>query len=170
MKKLLLVCIAILAGSTCFGQKINFQQAQTRVIEPMQDVYVRPLVADLEILKGGQRQKYMRSPQFTEKKFSEITVADLEDAKILATYAAAVQDDADVIVGATYKVTNHIDEKGKPSEYGIDIVVSGYPARYTNWHKMGDDPKDEKWVPRLFDGQSSRRVGGVTKTDAVKAK
>ena len=170
MKKTLLLLVALTAVTMSYAQKINFQQAQTRVIEPMQDVYVRPLVADLEILKNGQRQKYAKTHQLPEKKLSEMTVGDLEDAKILATYLAAMQDDADVIVGATYKVTHHVDENGKPSEYGVDIVVSGYPAKYTNWHKMGDDPKDEKWVPRLFDGQMSRREDVNKKTDAVKAK
>ena len=168
MKKTLLIGIALAISATTYAQKVEYRQAQTRVIEPMQDVYIRPLVADLEIIKD-KRQKYMPSSQFLSRKLTDLTMADIEDAKILATYQAAVQEDADIIVGATYEVRNHIDEKGKPSEYGIDIIVSGYPAKYTNWHKMGENPSDEKWVGHLIDGQNSRRLGDSDrKTEAIK--
>lgn len=168
MKKTLLFGIAFAICASTYAQKVEYRQAQTRVIEPMQDVYIRPLVADLEIIKNT-RQKYLPSSQFLNKKLVDLTFADIEDAKILATYQAAVQEDADIIVGATYEVRNHIDDKGKPSEYGIDIIVSGYPAKYTNWHKMGENPSDEKWVKHLIDGQNSRRSGDSDKkTEAIK--
>lgn len=169
MKKTLFIGFALLLGTMCYAQKVEFRQAQTRVIEPMQDVYIRPMVADLEIIKKT-RQRYAPSAQFMDKKITEISVAELEDAKILAAYQAAVQEDADVIAGATFEVRNHTDKKGKVSDYGIDIIVSGYPAKYTNWHKMGEDPTDEKWVPQLIEGQWSRRYGRDSKTDAVRGK
>lgn len=169
MKRKLLVLIAATMCMAGYAQKVEFRQAQTRVIEPMQDVYIRPLVADLEIIKKD-RQKYLPSAQFLNKKLVDITLAELEDAKILATYQAAVQEDADVIVGATYEVRNHIDEKGKVSEFGIDIIVSGYPAKYTNWHKMGESAEDVKWVPQLLEGQRARYLVSDKKTEAVKGR
>ena len=169
MKRALLVFVATAMCAFSYAQKVEFRQAQTRVIEPMQDVYIRPLVADLEIIKNT-RQKYMPSAQFINKKLTDITYPELEDAKILATYQAAVQEDAEVIVGATYEVRNHIDEKGKVSEFGVDIIVSGYPAKYTNWHKMGEQAEDIKWVPQLLEGQRARWMVSDKKTEAVKGR
>lgn len=167
MKRAFLLFSVLMAFATSgFSQKVEFRQAQTRVIEPMQDVFVRPLVADLQILKE-ERQTYPVSWQFQNKRISDITVADLQDAKILAAYQAAVQEDADVIVGATFEVRNH-EEKGKSSDLGIDIIVRGYPAKYINWHKMGEDSTDKDWVPMLIDGQRARSLGASdAKTGAV---
>lgn len=169
MKKTLLVLFSVLMCAAGYAQKVEFRQAQTRVIEPIQDVYIRPLVADLEIIKKT-RQRYLPSAQFLDKKLTEITLEELADAKILAAYQAAVQEDADVIAGATFEVRNHVDEKGRPTDYGIDIIVSGYPAKYTNWHKLGEESSDDKWVPMLIEGQKSRHFSGDTdkKTDAVR--
>jgi hypothetical protein len=143
--------VALAFTTVCFGQKLTFQQAQTRVIEPLQDVFVRPLVADLEIIKS-ERMEYPRSWEYNFKKLTEMTVEELEDAKTLAAYKAAKLSDADVIVGATFQVSNHV-ENGKPTEYGVDVIVRGYPAKYTNWHNMGSKPEDEKWVTHLLRAQ-----------------
>ena len=153
MKKTITICCALLLSTFSFAQKsvLTFQQAQTRVIEPLQDVFVRPLVADLEIIKP-ERQEYPVSWEFSHKKLTEMTVQELEDAKTLAAYKAAALSDADVIVGATFQVRNHT-ENGKPTEYGVDVIVRGYPAKYTNWHNMGSKPEDEKWVTHLLKAQ-----------------
>jgi hypothetical protein len=71
-----------------------------------------------------------------------------------------------VIVGATYLVTSHV-ENGKISEYGVDITVNGYPARYVNWHKLGDDPKDKVWFSSLINGQQVRANSKTQKTEAL---
>ena len=173
MKKKLLLIFALACSTMGFAQKINYQEAQTRVIEPMQDVYVRPMAADLEIIKK-ERQTYGPATYLAGYRLAEILASPssreaLEQAKILATYAAAQQEKADVIVGATYLVTHHV-ENGKISEYGVDIVVNGYPARYVNWHKLGDDPKDKEWFPNLISGQQVRSTLQKTEAEAVKGK
>jgi hypothetical protein len=154
-------------STVSFAQKIQYQEAQTRVIEPMQDVFVRPMAADLEIIKK-ERQTYGPTTFLENVKLADILSSAsareaLEQAKILATYAAAQKDNADVIVGATYLVTHHV-ENGKISEYGVDITVNGYPAKYVNWHKLGDDPKDKEWFTSLINGQQVR-----TRTQKVEA-
>ncbi|MBQ8457501.1 MAG: hypothetical protein IJ540_07860 [Prevotella sp.] len=159
MKKYLISFFALATSLASFSQKtLEFHEAQTRVIEPMQDVLVRPLVADLEIIKQ-ERQTYPKSWQFREKKLAEMTRADLTDAKALAAYYAAQSHDADVILGATFEIINHVETKGNKqivSEYGVDVIVRGYPAKYTNWHKFGKDPDDLKWAPSLIDAQKAR--------------
>lgn len=175
MKKTLLIGIAMAFSTMSFAQKIEYQEAQTRVIEPMQDVYVRPMVADLDIIKKT-RQTYGPTLFMANYKLVDILQSEnaLEQAKILATYEAAKQENADVIVGATYYVTHHV-ENGKVSEYGVEITVNGYPARYVNWHKMGEDANDKTWVPNLIEGQRARALVNSSKaadqkTEAVKGR
>lgn len=169
MKKTLLIGIALISCITSFAQKVEYQEAQTRVIEPIQDVYVRPMVADLEIIKKD-RQTYGPTVYYANRKLIDLNDDLLKQAKILATYDAAKKENADVIVGATYYVTHHM-ENGKLSEYGVDITVNGYPARYVNWHKMGEDISDRDWVPYLIQGQTVRnKLNDEQKTEAVKGK
>jgi hypothetical protein len=164
-------------SAVSFAQRIEYQEAQTRVIEPMQDVYVRPLVADMKIIKK-ERQTYGPEVYFSHLKFADIINSGkldeiLYQAKVLATYAAAKKEGADVIVGATYFVEHNLDEKGKVSEYGVRITVNGYPAKYENWHMMGEKPEDEKWVTNLIDGQRARSFAtdsNKQKTEAVKGR
>jgi len=165
----MLLCVTV-----CWSQKVEFYQAQTRIIEPLQDVLVRPLVADLQLMKQTLVE-YEPSWQFKTVKLEELTVEDLADAKTNATFLAASKEGADVIVAATYEVRNHREIKnGKEvvSEYGVDIIVRGFPAKYVNWHKMGEQADDIKWAPMLIDSQSVRGIQGhntsVTKTEAIR--
>ena len=79
-----------------------------------------------------------------------------------------------MLVASTYEVRNHMekDKKGNPvpTEMGIDIIISGYPAKYINWHKFGESAEDIKWAPQLIDAQrvysdqqKIKAVTGVTK-------
>ena len=170
MKKKFLLIVALACSAAGFAQRISYQEAQTRVIEPMQDVFVRPMAADLEIIKK-ERQTYGPTLFLDGYKLADILSSAsareaLEQAKVLATYAAAHKENADVIVGATYLVTSHV-ENGKISEYGVDITVNGYPARYVNWHKLGDDPKDKEWFTSLINGQQVRANSKTQKTEAL---
>lgn len=164
MKKSLLIVFAMAFSAISYAQKIEFQQAQTRVIEPIQDAYIRPMVADLKILKN-ERQKYAPRYYYQNIKLADLTEEHLKQAKILATYDCAIQEDADVIVGATYFITNHKDADGKISEYGVDIIVNGYPAKYVDWHKFGEKTTDKDWIPYLLDGTRARALGGSDKKD-----
>lgn len=168
MKKTLVVGLALAISSLANAQKIAYEQAQTRVIEPMQEVLVRPMAAEIQML-STELKVYMASWQFPEKKLGDLTWQDLRDAKTNAAFHAAISDGADVIIGATYYVRNHLDKKGKPTDYGVDVIVRGYPAKYVNWHMLGD-PKysssDEKWVDRLIKAQ---RVRGLNEDNQAKA-
>lgn len=158
MKKLFLIGIAVAISSLSYAQKVQYEQAQSRILEPLQDVFVRPMVAEMKML-STELKVYMASWQFPEKKITEITWQDLRDAKANAAFHAAISDGADIIVGATYYVRNHIDEKGKASDHGVDVIVRGYPAKYVNWHPLGDSKyaaSDEKWVNQLIEAKKAR--------------
>lgn len=165
MKKLLSLLIIASLAMGVYAQQVKFQQSQTRIIEPLQDVYVRPLVVDLEIIKTD-RQVYGPFTEYMDKDVTQISLAELDDAKKNAAYNAAIIDDADVIVAATFDVRT--PEKGK----GILITVRGYPAKYTNWRKVsanGTDPEtgkpvnDYEWLENsLFEGL---KIRSITKSD-----
>ena len=150
------------------AQKMEYEQAQSRILEPLQEVMVRPMAAELKMLTT-ELKVYPASWQFKEKKLSDLTIDDLQNAKANAAFHASVADGADIILAATYYVRNHIDEKGRPTDYGIDVIVRGYPAKYTNWHLLGD-PKyttDDKWVDHLIDAQRVRALKGDSEMKAL---
>ena len=166
MKKLFIIGIAIAISSLCHAQKVEFEEAQTRIIEPIQEVLVRPMSAEMKML-SNEMKVYMPSWQIKEKKINELTQIDLDNARANAAFHAAILDGADAIVAATFYVRNHIDEKGKPTDHGIDIIVRGYPVKYVNWHLLGD-PKynDEKWEGALIESYKAR---ALNKDDAAAA-
>ena len=158
MKKIFFIGIALAISSVGYAQKVQFEQAQSRILEPIQDVFVRPMVAEMKML-STELKVYMASWQFQEKKITDLSWQDIRDAKANAAFHAAISDGADIIVGATYYVRNHVDEKGRPSDHGIDVIVRGYPAKYVNWHSLGDakySASDEKWVNQLIEARKAR--------------
>lgn len=168
VKKFLFVCIAFGVCVLGHAQKVEYEQAQSRILEPLQEVMVRPVAAELQMLSTNLKV-YPASWQFKEKKLTDLTLDDLQNAKANAVFHAAVADGADIILAATYYVRNHIDEKGKPTDYGIDVIVRGYPAKYVNWHMLGD-PKystDDKWVDHLIEAQRVRALKGDSESKAL---
>ncbi len=168
MKKYFFVGIAAAFSMMVHAQKIEFEQAQSRILEPLQEVMVRPMAAEMEML-SKELKVYPASWQFKEKKIGDLTFDDLQNAKANAVFHASVSDGADIILAATYYVRNHIDEKGRPTDYGIDVIVRGYPAKYVNWHLLGD-PKyttDDKWVDHLIDAQRVRTLKGDSEMKAL---
>jgi len=171
MKKTFFISLFVLLTNVCsFAQKQIVHQSQSRVIEPMQDVFIRPLVADLEIIKQ-ELTEYAPVWQCQGMKVSEITNEQLINAKTNALYVAAAREGADIIVAATFEVISHRDEKGQfVDNDGLDIIVRGYPAKYVNWHKMGESPEDSEWFKNLIDAQLVRNSAGNVsdvKTEAV---
>jgi len=173
MKKIVLLSAFVLVSSmSLFAQKNvpEFHQGQARIIEPMQDVFIRPLVADLEIVKQ-QITEYFPSWELKGMKLADITYEHLEQAKKNAVQIAAARDGVDMIVAATFEVRNHKDQNGNIVDDGVDIIVRGYPAKYVNWHKMGEQADDNKWFPSLVDAQEARGAAAAAsgvKTQAVK--
>lgn len=136
------------------AQGDTYQQAQTRLLEPQQQVFVTPLVADLRIL-DSERQTYTYDLGSID--VSRITLGEITDLKILALYAMTVANDADVIVAPTF----YVDLKKKDAK----IVVKGYPAKYENW-KVANKEQDYKWIEdvygvdiRTVDHTQSLRIG-----------
>ena len=171
MKKLSLIILMSVMSLGIYAQKIlEFHLEQSRTIEPIQQVLVKPLVADLKMLKK-EMVTYPVSWQLQGTKIGEIKEIELENAIKSAIHQAAVSDGADVIVASTYEVRNHLeyDKKGNGvmSEMGIDIIVRGYPAKYENFRPF-DEKQDLNWSNVLINAQSV--YGDYQKTKAVTSK
>lgn len=160
MKRILSLLGVVALALPVLAQKgVDFRQSQARIIEPLQDVYVRPLVVDLEIIKEDI-QAYGPFTEYGETDVTALTYQLLEEAKKNAAYRAAITDNADVIVGATFDIRTPAGGKG------IEVTVRGYPAKYTNWRKI--EPSDYEWLQRgLFEGLALRQR--TAKADATEA-
>lgn len=129
----------------------DYEHSQTRILEGVHEFFIRPVVAELQILSEKRIQKGPYN-LFPGKSLDEISEAMLQNAKANAAYKAAQEFDADIILGTTFYVTNNKKKKG------LDVIVCGYPAKYIKFHNYGD-PKyseDSKWIDPLLTGQRNR--------------
>lgn len=159
MKKhlLLMTLMAILLGmsqnSMAQQKRDEYRQSQSRMLEPLQEVFVRPLVVDLHVLTES-RQK--ATWPFPDVKVTEMTVGDVETMKTNALYLTAQKYDADVIVAASFDI--------RTVKKGIEVTVIGFPARYENW-KVAETEADYKWIKEVYDLRTTKNY----ENNAVKA-
>ncbi len=121
------------------AQKVEYRQSQSRMLEPVQEVFVKPLVVDLQVL-SETRQK--ATWPFPDVKVTEMTVGDVETMKANALYLTAQKYDADVIVAASFDI--------RTVKKGLEVTVIGFPARYVNW-KVAEKEEDYKWIKEVYD-------------------
>jgi hypothetical protein len=142
-KQLLLTATVCLLAGSVSGQGI-YEESQARVIEPKQDVFVIPLVADIQIMEDQKRQDY--GPyEFEIQSLSITTYDDITSHKNRALYKAMREAEADLIVAATFNVKS--DEKGKK----LIINISGYPGKYINFRPIKLDKIDDyKWIESVY--------------------
>lgn len=108
---MLLLCCGVLS----MNAQAKFEHAQTRIQEGMSEFFVRPVVAELQMLeKECQEWTFNVLPGVS---LGEINMNMLENAKANAAFKAAKLAGADIILGATFYVTNN--EKMK----GLDVTV-----------------------------------------------
>lgn len=118
--------------------KGEYRQSQSRMIEPQQQVFVRPLVVDLRVTTT-ERQKAVWP--FPDVDIFKMTVQDVENLKINALYLTSQKLDADVIVAPTFDI--------RTVKKGIEITVIGFPAKYENW-KVAETEADYKWIEQVY--------------------
>ena len=150
------VAILACAGVGQAWGQTQFEQSQSRVIEPKQDVYIKPLVAEIEILEGQVRQDY--GPyQYEIKSVETLTYDQLENFKARALYRAAREADADIIVAATFNARS--DEKGKY----IIVEVSGFPGKYVNFRTAKKEDGYYEWITTVYPYMDRINPTGKTK-------
>lgn len=155
MRKLIIACLVACGFSLPSMAQTEFEHAQTRVQEAMSEFFVRPMVAELQMIKN-ECQEYGPFTIYPGSSINDISMDMLSNAKANAAYKASRVADADIILGATFYVTN-----GKTKSKGLDVIVRGYPAKYVNFHNFGDAVKgkdDAKWIDPLQDGARIRAL------------
>lgn len=150
-KVFLWAILALLLGVSqqSFAQTRNeYRQSQSRMVEPQQQVFVRPLVVDLRVTTD-ERQKAIWP--FPDVDINKMTVGDVANLKINAMYLTAQKFDADVIVAPTFDI--------RTVKKGIEITVIGFPAKYENW-QVASQESDYKWIQDVY-GVKIRTVNSI---------
>lgn len=118
--------------------KDEYRQSQSRMLEPQQQVFVRPLIVDLNVTTT-ERQKAVWP--FPDVDINKMTTSDVENLKVNSLYLTAQKYDADVIVAPTFDV--------RTVKKGIEITVIGFPAKYVNW-QVAKKEEDYKWIEDVY--------------------
>lgn len=168
MKRTFLIATIACGMSLSAMAQTEYEHSQARIQEATSDFFVRPMVAELKMLKE-ECQEYGPFNIYPGVPFSDITINHVTDAKANAAYKAAMMAGADIILGATFNVVN-----GKGKTKGLDVIVRGYPAKYVNFHNFGDATKgkdDDKWIKILLENERTRKwtysPGSQEQTKAV---
>lgn len=153
MRKTVFTLLLLGCGMLSAHAQAKFEHAQTRIQEGMSEFFVRPVVAELQMLNN-------ECQEWTFNIFPGIALNDinqnmLENAKANAAFKAAKLAGADIILGTTFYVTNN--EKSK----GLDVTVRGYPGKYVKFHNYGEGTlgaDDPKWIDPLQNGARIRTL------------
>ena len=167
MKKLFLIALCACGLSSAALAQTDYEHAQARILEATSDFFVRPMVAELKMIKD-ECQEYGPFNIYPGRSISEMNYEFVKDAKVNAAYKAAMLAGADVILGATFYVVNN-----KTKTKGLDVTVRGYPAKYVNFHNFGDPVKgkeDEKWVNVLLENERTRKWDPHVNTEQSQTK
>lgn len=167
MKKQFLIAALACGMSASVMAQTEYEHSQARIQEATSDFFVRPMVAELKMLKE-ECQEYGPFNIYPGVPFSDITINHVTDAKANAAYKAAMVAGADIILGATFNVVN-----GKGKTKGLDVIVRGYPAKYVNFHNFGDATKgkdDDKWIKILLENERTRKWNTSNNSDQSQTK
>ena len=105
MKKIAFTLLLLAGSIASMHAQAKFEHAQTRIQEGMSEFFVRPMVAELQMInKDCQEWSFNIFPGVS---LSEISTAMLENAKANAAFKAAKLAGADIILGATFYVINN---------------------------------------------------------------
>ena len=153
---MIVCCFTVVA----MGQT-TFEQSQSRIIEPKQDVFIKPLVAEIKIMNNEARQDF--GPyEYAISSIDNLSYEQLDNFKTRSLYKAAREADADIIVAATFNARS--DEKGKK----VIIEVSGFPGEYVNFRTATEQDGDYEWITTVY--PYTDRVNYTGKTKALKGK
>lgn len=134
-RKLLTLGLLLIVFPTLLAQVRVYEESQSRIAEPEMKVYVRPLVADLQVLNNQERMTF--GPYvYTFENISKLKESDIENYKVTSVFNAAKSMDADIIIGATF--STYI-ENTEPNTLKIEVI--GFPAKYVNFRQAGSEEK-----------------------------
>ncbi len=133
MKKSFFTVAILFVSVAISAQKIIYQEAAGRNIEPTQNAVVVPLIAELELL-SETKIEYVET--FELPVTSQI-VQNIDAYKRVALVNATKKYNADTMVAALISVLTRSDGNA------LILTVTGFPAKYKNWRGM---TKDDSWL------------------------
>jgi hypothetical protein len=142
MFKKLFLLVAVVMGSATLAsaQKIDriettveYMESSARYLEPSQIIMTTPLIADIEII--GSAISYTEVDAFKNYEVTEELTKMVPGFKQVALSRAARAHKADIIIGAMVDVITN--EEGR-----LEITITGYPARYTNFRNATNNDID----------------------------
>lgn len=161
MKKFAMSMMCGLLAFIAMAQTRTFEESQSRIAEPELKVYIRPMVADLEVLNDQKRMKF--GPYEYEVNTKLFNDDDLTNLKATSVYKAALSADADVIVGAIF---NTYVEDSEPDVVKIEVI--GFPAKYVNFRPLGTDEKSNDYdMIRVVYPSTGKQYEESAKTQAI---
>ncbi len=158
--KQIFLSLAFLFCMNYANAQTDFEHSQTRIQEGMSEFFVRPMVAELEMLTK-ECYEWPAIDEYPGVPMSEMTSQMLENAKANAAWKAAHSKGADIILGATFHVVNNKKKKG------LTVIVRGYPAKYVKFHNFGTE--DKEWIDQLQNGARIRAAALDGTYGSVKA-
>lgn len=142
MKKFFIALSIILGcAEMSFAQKyVDYQSAQSRVLDVVTSGFVVPKIVELEMVAISTSNKEGRIVDSVYYSNAQIDAMKGEETNIRAnaSFRLCEKYNADVIVGALYDIHNTTNHAG----YIVKVI--GYPARFHNWRNIQE--QDYKWI------------------------
>ena len=111
----------------------TYENAQARIPEVYVQPQVKPLVCEVEVIKGANTTF---STVMTNQRVKSLD-GNPENMRMYAVYLFTEQEKCDMIVAATYHIQSQDD-----GSYVVE--VKGFPARFKNWHTATKE--DYEWM------------------------
>ena len=134
------MAVALSSAAAVSAQKVDrietsvdYMESSARYMEPSQNIMTTPMIADLEVFGGSV--SYTETEAFKNYKVTEELTQLVPGFKRIALSRAARAHKADIIIGARVDVITN--ENGR-----LEITITGYPARYTNFRNATSDEID----------------------------
>ena len=169
MKRIMFVLAMASLSLVVFAQRdtrVVYQESSTRTLEPDHYMMTAPLIADVVVspnkITYTEKEAYKIFPVTAGN--AEQIKAMMPDLKKIALSKAAKVHDADLLVGTIIDVITN-------DEGLLEITVSGYPAKYTNFRNATRADIENVQEARLATyGQDNTEVLRKSKSVDVKVK
>lgn len=156
-KFLMVAALAVaVMTSSCSIMRSSLEQRETdvRAYEPVNYVpFTQPLAAEIKVLSEDRISDTWSFSSQTKKgakasrKYSKNQSQDL---KVEALAKSAKKHNADIIVAATFEYKRVVKVSDDKSSEQIEIVVTGYPAKFVNWRNIESKSSDYEWVKDFY--------------------
>ena len=161
MKRIALSTLLVsLFFSVGFAQKTvitsrEFSDTQARLLEVTAKSYIKPLVAEFQVVNNGEFKRFENS---YPKTLVEVGMnGNLDNLRSRVIFDATEVYKCDAIVAATFKIELSTDGKF------YNVVMKGIPANFVpgSWHPMSE--KDYEWIKIDNLGIDAYRDGAAIK-------